>query len=202
MTKGKMTGLVMIVVLVLSASVVRADNGNGGNFASGQSGGQSAPSQEKHEWKHGKMKGKFFHHLNLTEEQKKQLEGNWQKEREAMKIIFEQIKSNREALDQELAKLTPDMNKINDLQSQWKTLQSQMADNRLNSTLEVKKILTPEQFTKFFDLKKEHKFGGRSHGMRSEHKDRRDMCGSCEHRWNQHKDRRHHKYSEDEQASE
>ena len=119
LTKRKLTGFLIIAAVALSAPSVYADNG--GNFTSGQS-GQSAPTQESqehqgchldkgHGWKHGHKGNK----LNLTDVQKKQLKENWQKQREAMKAVFGQIKENREALNKELAQPTSDMNKINDL---------------------------------------------------------------------------------------
>ena len=72
-----------------------------------------------------------------------------------MKGVFEQIKANREAFDAEIVKATPDMNKVNEIQAQIKVLQGQMADDQLNSLLEVKKIMTPEQFAGYMALKKE-----------------------------------------------
>lgn len=150
-TKARIIGFLMTAVLALSAPVVYADYGNGGNFGDGHGGRQGHY-----------MKGKFFHKLNLTDVQKKQMKDIWQKQREAKKATFEQIKANREALNKELAQPTSDMAKINALQAQLKTLVLKMADSRLNSTLEVKKVLTPEQFGKYLEFQK-HKFAGRSH---------------------------------------
>lgn len=93
--------------------------------------------------------------LNLSDDQVKQLKDGHQKQREAMKSLFVQIKSNREALNAEIVKATPDMSKVNDIETQLKTLQSQMVDNHLNSILGIKKILTPEQFAGYMALKKE-----------------------------------------------
>ena len=166
-TQGKMTGLLIAAVLALSAPGVYADSGNGGNLAGGQTGPTCKTCSHKgqHEWKHAHWakhgdhdKGDFFQKLNLTEDQKKQLEGIWQKQMEAKKATFEQIEVNGVALNKELTQPTLDMNKINELQGQLKTLQAQMVDNRLNSMLEIKKILTPEQFGKYLELHK-HKFG-------------------------------------------
>lgn len=148
-TKAGITGILMSVVLALSAPLVYADNGNGGNFGGGDWG---------HHGHYGK--GGFFH--NLTADQKKQLKAIWQKQREAMKATFEQIKANREALTNELLQTTPDVNKINDLKSKLEALGAQMLDNRINSNLEVKKILTAEQFAKYLEIQKD-KFAGRFH---------------------------------------
>ncbi len=100
---------------------------------------------------------KFFAQLNLTEDQKKQLSENKKQKRENMKVLFGQMKSQKAALKQELMKPSLDMAKINEIQSQMKANMAQMADNRLNSILEVRKVLTPEQFSKFLSLMEERR---------------------------------------------
>lgn len=94
----------------------------------------------------------IFDKLNLSDEQKKQLEENKTKTRDVMKALHEQMKSSREAMHQELMKTDLDMAKITEIQNQLKTLQAQMIDARLNSILEVRKILSAEQFKKFNEL--------------------------------------------------
>ena len=155
-TKAGITGVLMAAVLALSAPVVYAD-GNGGNFEGGHCGRQGHY-----------MKDRPCHRLNLTDDQKKQLKDIWQKQREAMKATFEQIKANEEALTNELLQTTPDINKINSLKSKIEALGAQMLDNRINSDLEVKKILTPEQFAKYLEFQK-HKFAGRFHERHHRH---------------------------------
>ena len=139
----------MGAILALSAPVVYADYGNGGNFGDG---GWS------HHGHHGK--GGFF--SKLTDDQKKQLKDIWQKQKEAKKTAFAQIRVYREALTNELLQTTPDVNKINDLKSKLGVLKAQMLDNRINSDLEVKKILTAQQFAKYLEFQKA-KFDGRFH---------------------------------------
>ena len=90
--------------------------------------------------------------LNLSEEQKKQLDENKSKSKAQMKDLFEKKRSLRTAMRQELMKPELDMNKINDIQTQLKASQSEMVDHRLNSILEVRKILSPDQFQKFLSL--------------------------------------------------
>jgi len=103
----------------------------------------------------------IYDKLDLTTEQKKQLEANKVRDREVMKASFEKMKSYRETLKTELMKPELDMVKINNIQSQIKTLQAEMLDNRLNSILKVRKILTPEQFTKFISHVNKRKFNHR-----------------------------------------
>jgi Spy/CpxP family protein refolding chaperone len=144
LTKTKIAGLIM-AIMALSIPMVYADNG-GGDKDSWHQGG---------DWDHGKKDYMTAQILNLTKDQQKQLKDSWNKQKEAMKNVFGQIKTNREALDAEIVKATPDMNKINGLQAQIKTLQSQMVDDHLNDILEIKKILSPEQFAGYMALKKE-----------------------------------------------
>jgi Spy/CpxP family protein refolding chaperone len=77
----------------------------------------------------------IYSQLNLTDDQKTQLE----------------------AFQEELMKPHLDMPRINELHGQIKALLSQTEDTKLSSMLAVRAILTPEQFTKFFNLMHRHK---------------------------------------------
>lgn len=154
-TKAILTGL-MIAVMALSSSIVYADNG--GNFTGG---GDNFKGE--HQWHHGGSHHLMARVLNLTEDQQKQLKDIKQKQRETMKSTFEAIKTNRQAFNEEITKANPDMAKITDLQNQLKVTQAQMADNQLSSMLQIKKIMTPEQFAGFMALKKERKLMGHKH---------------------------------------
>ena len=173
-TKSGITGILMSAVLALSAPLVYADSGNSGN--SGDSG-----------WGHHGPCGKGGFFSKLTDDQKKQLKDIWQKQKEAKKTAFTQIKADREALTNELLQTTPDVNKINDLKSKIEALGAQMLDSRVNSNLEVKKILTAQQFAKYLEIQ-EDKHSGRFHkgewGNRGEGFGGRE--GSCRHHRHHH----------------
>ena len=132
----------LVVMTFVAASLIVTANAYAFDKGAGKAG------QE-----HKKMCGE----LNLTDQQKKQLEENKSKNMELMKATFEKIKSSREALKAELMKPQLDMKKINDAQAQIKALQAQMTDNHLNSILEVRKILSREQFEKFISIMDKHK---------------------------------------------
>jgi Spy/CpxP family protein refolding chaperone len=160
LTKTKIAGLV-VALMALSAPMVYADNGAGDKDSWHQ-------GDDMHHGQHEHMLAKI---LNLSDDQVKQLKDIHQKQKEAMKSTFEQMKSNREAFEAEIVKATPDMGKINDIETQIKTLQSQMVDNHLNSLLAVKKVMTPEQFAGYMALNKarmmmmhdrHHQFGHRN----------------------------------------
>ena len=149
LSKTKIAGFITVLMFI-SMPLVWADG------AGHWEGGEDSFKGE-HEGHHGDMFHLMSKVLNLTEDQQKQLKDVKQKQMETMKSVFEQMKSNREAFDAEILKASSDMTKINDLQAQIKTIQSQIVDNRLNSILEIKKILTPEQFAGYIALKKEKK---------------------------------------------
>ncbi len=147
-TKLKQLGLLM-ALMALSVPMVWADNGD----VKSTSGGD--PSHQGGDWHRGQEGHMMAQILNLSEDQQKQLKDLKQKQKEAMKSIFEQIKTNKETFEAEIVKATSDMNKINDTQTQIKTLQSQMVDSHLNYILAIKKIMTPEQFAGYMALEKE-----------------------------------------------
>jgi Spy/CpxP family protein refolding chaperone len=94
----------------------------------------------------------IYSQLNLTEEQKKLLEENKVNNQNKRKAVFQAMRANKEELNQELMKQELDMAKVNEIQAKLKQSQSQMTDDHLNSILEIRKILTPEQFAKFITL--------------------------------------------------
>ncbi|MDD5136002.1 MAG: Spy/CpxP family protein refolding chaperone [Candidatus Omnitrophica bacterium] len=105
----------------------------------------------------GVRQEKLYKALNLTDEQKKMLEENKTKNTEQMKATFDQIKEKKNAMREELQKATLDMGKITQINNDLKKLESDMLDQRLQSILGVRHILSPEQFKKFSEKMKEHK---------------------------------------------
>lgn len=99
----------------------------------------------------------IYNQLNLTDDQKKQLEDNKKQHRARMESARQEVKTDKEALHEELMKPQLDMPRIKDLHERIKTLQSQMEDIKLSAILEVRAILTPEQFLKFANLMHRHK---------------------------------------------
>jgi len=99
--KAKILGLMMTAVLIASSPMlVYADNGGGDKDTWHQDG-------DRHDGDHDRFLAKI---LNLSDDQVKQMNDNHQKDREAMKSIFDQIKTNREALDAEIIKANADTN--------------------------------------------------------------------------------------------
>ena len=126
------------VILALSASISCAEHCNTGSQ-------QKKSFSENPEARHEQL----YKDLNVTEGQKKLLEENKSKHREQMKAMFNDIKEKRALVRQELQKDQLNMEKIRQINGELKSLQAQMLDYRLERILEVRKILTPEQFKKF-----------------------------------------------------
>ncbi len=91
----------------------------------------------------------LYKELDLTVDQQKALEENKKKHMGETKTLFGQMKETRSKIRQELQKDTLDMTKLTQLNNELKNLQVQMLDRKLEGILEVRKILTPEQFKKF-----------------------------------------------------
>lgn len=112
--------------------------------------------------------GELYKELGLSGEQKKMLDENKAKNKDAMKETFSQMKEKRELMKEELQKEEINTAKVTEINNELKALQSKMQDAKLSSILEVRQILTPEQFKKFSEKvdkrkgdfrKKEGRFG-------------------------------------------
>jgi len=104
-------------------------------------------------------KDEVFKELNLTEEQKKALEANKSAHRQEAKELSKVVQDKMDVMREELQKETLDVAKINQVQAEMKDAQAKMVDHRLAGILEVRKILSAEQFKKFNEKMKEHKGG-------------------------------------------
>ncbi len=83
------------------------------------------------------------------------MEAHRNKHREQSKEFWKSIKAKKEEFRNELQKQELNMEKVNEIHSDLKALRSKKSDHRLKGMLEVRKILTPEQFVKFCELKKD-----------------------------------------------
>ena len=116
-------------------------------------GGDKGAMKEKRE----QMVQQIYGQLNLSEEQKKMLEENKSKHQTAKESLSKNMETVMQAMGEELKKKDLDMGKVNALHANLKDLRDQMSDERFNAVLEVRKILTQEQFVKFTELMEEQK---------------------------------------------
>jgi len=110
--------------------------------------------------KEGKM-DKIMQELGLTDEQKEKLKEMKDAQRESGKEIRAQQREKREEMRKELEKTEPDLTKINKLIDEMAELDKQKTKNRVQGILDMKKVLTPEQYKalneKFHEKMKEKK---------------------------------------------
>jgi Spy/CpxP family protein refolding chaperone len=120
---------------------------------------QNAPGADGNtpKWHPGQRIQEIYSQLNLSDDQKKQLEANKQQHRAIMANARQEMKADREALREELMKPQLDMPKITQIHNQIKALGAQMEDTKLSSILAVRAILTPEQYLKFKELMQKHR---------------------------------------------
>ena len=145
-------GFVMSVFLI-SATNVFAQEEQGFN-----------KKEHRKEWQ--VKRAKMFKELGITEEQRQALKAHKESHRGAMNALREQIKEKHKAFRQSLEDPNVDESTISAVNNEIKTLTNSLSDNRLNGVLEVRKILTPEQFQKFNKMHKKKRNGGHkgSHG--------------------------------------
>ncbi len=119
----------------------------------------------RHEEMREKMRAKMlevFKQLDLSTEQEEQLQAHRKSHRGQGKEFWENMKAKKEAIKNELQKEELNMENVYKIHNELKDLLIQKADHRLEGILEVRKILTAEQFRKFCELRKEmHPMKGR-----------------------------------------
>ncbi len=112
----------------------------------------------RHEEMREKMRAKMlevFKQLDLSPEQEEQLKTHRKNHRGQGKEFREDMKAKKEAIKNELQKEELNMENVYKIHNELKDLLIQKTDHRLEGILEVRKILTAEQFRKFCELRKE-----------------------------------------------
>lgn len=174
MKKVVVSGLILVSFILLHTPLIQAEEG-------------------KKEWNEKKRdKGKWedkikevHQKLGVTPEQEQKLKEHREKNRSQMEALRGQLKEKREAIRQEFEKADFNEARIRALHNELKALQDQKEELRLEGILEVRKILTPEQFKKFMEMKKDKMgFGkGERHGKYGKHdkNDENDQYNKKEH---------------------
>lgn len=114
-------------------------------------------AQEERGMRGEQREGRVFGGLNLTEQQKQQLEANRKAQRQEMEKLFTAMKEKQKQLQDELKDPAVTRETVTPLANELKSLQAQLIDHRINGILAVKEILTPEQFAKFHQMMQEGK---------------------------------------------
>jgi Spy/CpxP family protein refolding chaperone len=109
----------------------------------------------KHEdgahWKEHKQH--LMQELGLTDDQQQQLKDHRARHRKDHQALKEQIRAKREEIRMLLEKEDFDKDQVYQLHNQLKALKLRAEDHRLEGILEVRGILTPEQYRRFGEMK-------------------------------------------------
>ena len=92
---------------------------------------------------------KMIEKLGLSDEQVAQLKEHKQAKMESREKLYSALSEQKKALKEELEKPESDNARIKQIADSIKQAQSEMVDERIRGILEVKAILTPEQYSEF-----------------------------------------------------
>jgi Spy/CpxP family protein refolding chaperone len=120
--------------------------------------------KRKESWigKRGKEREMINDHiksLNLTSEQRGQIEAQRVQAREKMRDLRESLMGKRRELRRELEKSDSDRKKLDSTIAEVKDLHMQITDQRVNNVLQMKGILTNEQFKMLQALERKERRG-------------------------------------------
>lgn len=132
----------------------------------------------KGEGKEGEQKDthhdEYLQELNLTPEQMEQFTKQREEKRSAMEGLRNSIREKHGELREELDRETTDSEKLAGIVSELKSLEAQRIDQKVKCIVQMKEILTPEQFQKLQSLRGKHWKGG--HGKKGK-KGHHRRCG-------------------------
>lgn len=165
----KLQRVIVLVVMVLVAGLFAQAPGKGNGHGHGGKGDGTRMAQE----------------LGLSEKQQADLKVLREKHRAERIDIRTEVKALRKEIAEELKKSTPSKSKIKTLADKIGAIHSANAVRMADHMLEVKKILTPEQFSKMLDIKEKkgnkgpnHQGKGRGPGGKKQHGHQRGS-GCC-----------------------
>jgi len=96
----------------------------------------------------------IYKSLNLTEEQKRSLEQNRRKHHGKLKSNSTKVKQLKLQINQELEKSNFDQEKVKRLKTELNRHQSGLTNTRIEGIINVREILTTEQYDLFNNLTK------------------------------------------------
>jgi Spy/CpxP family protein refolding chaperone len=138
MIKMRGTHRIIVVAAVVVLSLVLT----GVSFA-------AAPFQKERGMSHECREKEMSKALNLTAQQEQQIRELQKSNFERSKQLRAELRDKRNALGEELNKQSSDMSKVKALAADIKDIEGRLIDQRVESVIKMKEILTPEQYQKF-----------------------------------------------------
>ncbi len=99
----------------------------------------------------------FIKALQLTPEQAEKVKAQREAKKESYKAVREELKAKTQALHEAIAKPGTKRADVNELVGEVNALKGQMFSQQIDGIFAMKEILTPEQFAKMKDQRKEAK---------------------------------------------
>ncbi len=134
-----------------------ADTLSSSNSIVAQNALAQAPTQKK-EWEN--KREKMFQKLNLSADQQAQIKSIMEQAKTSNQGLRQQVKTAREQLKTLMTSSDASDDAIRQAHQQVQTLGQQMGDQRFDTMLKIRNVLTPAQRTKFAELRKQ---GGEHH---------------------------------------
>jgi len=106
---------------------------------------KNAQTPKQHRWE---KRGDFIEMLNLTPEQKEQIQKQHSLNRQKWSGLRDSIRAKRLELKQELEKPTIDKGRVDNIVAEIKILMGEQFQQRVDDIISMKQILTPDQFKK------------------------------------------------------
>ncbi|MBU0580238.1 MAG: periplasmic heavy metal sensor [Candidatus Margulisbacteria bacterium] len=102
-------------------------------------------------------KSKFEKSLGLNTEQTEKLQAHREQSQKITKELRDELRAKHKALAKAIGQKTIDQAEVNQIAAEIKDLQGKMVDQKIASMLEMKNILTEEQFKKMQEQKENRK---------------------------------------------
>ena len=115
-------------------------------------------SQNKHGNKMGRRGGigKLMQQLDLTSEQSAQIEAIQEQSQNEKQALWQQMQTNRQAM-QSLLSSNASTEELRATHQDTQNIQQELSNNRFETMLEIREVLTPEQRTQMAELMSQHR---------------------------------------------
>lgn len=95
-----------------------------------------------------------YERLNLSDDQKQALEQNREKHHGRLRSVKDEIDQTKFSLQEELTQDEVNVSKVEELKGRLKNLQGEATELRVEGMIEVREIMTQEQYEKFREINK------------------------------------------------
>ena len=136
----------------------------GANAAMAQNIGENTTMEWSQQNKHADRRGmrggfdRLVQQLDLTSEQSKQIEAIREQSGSENQALFEQLQTNRQEM-QSLLTSDADPEQLQANHQDGQNLRQELGDNRFETMLEIREVLTPEQRTQMAELMTQRRGG-------------------------------------------